>query len=171
MRSYLRKIDTKTEGDRYDVTPLFSDPDAFSNLVADLSSPFQSQTDLVAGVDALGFILGTAIACKLNVGFLPIRKGDKLPVPVRKEVFVDYTGREKSLELRTDTELQERSVLIVDEWVETGAQITAAITLVEGGGGNVIGLATIHADKNPVTDELRKQYDFRIASELSASDA
>ena len=108
------------------------------------------------------------MACKLNVGFLPIRKGGKLPVPARRQDFVDYTGTTKSLELRSDIDLIDRKVLIVDEWIETGAQISAALSLVEDGGSTIIGVASIHMDKNPFTDELRKKYNFRIASELGA---
>jgi len=60
---YLRLIDTNTPGPRYDVTPLFADYEAFSFLVEDLLEGFIGvEFDCVVGIDALGFILGTAVA-------------------------------------------------------------------------------------------------------------
>ena len=85
MKSYLRSIDTKTSGNRNDVTPLFSRPADFNALVDDLIASLADATiDYVACIDALGFILGTAIAQKLKAGIIPIRKGGKLPVEVLK---------------------------------------------------------------------------------------
>ena len=66
MKAYLQLIDTHTPGPRCDVTPLFADPAAFAQLVGDLTEPFASTLiDYVAGIDALGFILGTAMALRL----------------------------------------------------------------------------------------------------------
>ena len=156
---YLRLIDTRTRGRRYDVTPLFANPQAFSALVEDLIRPFaQVEFDCVAGIDALGFVLGTAIAVRLKKGFVPIRKGGKLPVQADTAEFVDYTGQGKSLELRTGAIHAGARVLVVDEWVETGAQIKAACELVEKQGGAVIGVATINMDDNPTTRMLREKY-------------
>ncbi len=65
MKDYLKLIDTDTPGRRCDVTPLFADPIAFAELVSDLTEPFASTAiDYVAGIDALGFILGTATALR-----------------------------------------------------------------------------------------------------------
>ena len=75
-------------------------PKRFSQLVDDLSSPFTSTPiDYVAGIDALGFILGTAIAIRLHKGFIPLRKEGKLPVETVKKEFTDYSGNRKALEL------------------------------------------------------------------------
>lgn len=105
-KEYLRLIDTQTAGPRCDVTPLFADPIAFAELIADLSEPFISTAiDYVAGIDALGFILGTAVALRLNKGFIPIRKGGKLPVAVTAREFVDYTGESKRDDLPTRARL------------------------------------------------------------------
>ena len=121
MKDYLSLIDTNTQG-RCDVTPLFADREAFSQLAEDLAKPFLSlDIDVVVAIDALGFILGTAIAERLRVGLVPARKGGKLPVETIRETSVDYTGEEKALELRTDSMKPGADVLIVDEWIETGA--------------------------------------------------
>jgi adenine phosphoribosyltransferase len=96
--SYLELIDTDTPGRRCDVTPLFSDFEAFSALVEDLLDRFGGiEFDYVAGIDALGFILGTAIAVQAQKGFVPLRKHGKLPVEAEVETFVDYTGEETGI--------------------------------------------------------------------------
>jgi len=159
MKKYLELIDTDTPGNRNDVTPLFADAAAFAELIKDLSDPFLgTQVDYVAGIDALGFILGAAIALKLGKGFIPLRKGGKLPVEVASQEFSDYSGQAKSLELRQGMLKPDDRVLLVDEWVETGAQVEAAINLVEGQGASIVGIATINIDGNPRTNRLKNEY-------------
>lgn len=160
MKPYLRKIDTNTTGNRYDVTPLFADYEAFNALVDDLVSRLgPAKVDLVACIDALGFILGTAIAQKLKAGILSVRKGGKLPVEADRVGFRDYTGQEKELEIRRDILGNGSRVLVVDEWIETGAQVAAAIKLIEARGGIVVGVAAVNIDRNPRTEALRAQYE------------
>ncbi len=169
MTQYLRKIDTKTTGRRYDVTPLFADPQAFGELVEDLVAPFlNTPLDRVACIDALGFILGTAIARRLNVGIVPVRKGDKLPVEAIGEEFRDYSGTLKRLEVRKDAFSSGTRVLLVDEWIETGAQIRAAAKLIESQGAIVVGIASINMDSNETTNEIRSKYKIQTAHENSA---
>ncbi|HET7768822.1 MAG TPA: hypothetical protein VFN74_08585 [Chloroflexota bacterium] len=150
--AYLRLIDTSTRGQRYDVTPLFADARAFARLIEDLAERCGDlKYDVVAGIDALGFILGAALALHVRRGFVPIRKGGKLPVAVERVDFADYSGQEKALELRVGAVSPGTRVLVVDEWIETGAQATATIALVERQRGVVAGVAGIHMDDNPVT--------------------
>jgi len=159
VKPYLRKIDTDTDGNRNDVTPLFADRDGFKQLVVDLAQPFEHVgIDAVVAIDALGFILGTAIAEHLDIGLVPARKGGKLPVVCERVEFVDYTAEPKALEMRRDALRPGMNVLVVDEWVETGAQVTAAIVLVEKLGALVAGIATICMDRNPATEELRSKH-------------
>jgi adenine phosphoribosyltransferase len=159
MKPYLKLIDTETPGYRNDVTPLFADAGCFGQLVDDLVVPFKdTQIDYVAGIDALGFILGTAVALKLGIGIVPIRKGGKLPVPVDTEEFQDYTGDIKQLEMRKDALPPNAHVLLVDEWIETGAQIMAAAKLVEAQGGTIVGIASINMDVKDQTNEISKKY-------------
>ena len=168
MKEYLGLIDVHTLGQRNDVTPLFADPVAFAELVADLAAPIESAgIDLVAGIDALGFILGTALAIRLGKGFLPIRKGGKLPVAVDRVEFIDYTGRPKSLELRRGSFQPGTKVLLVDEWIETGAQVKAAAQLVEQQGGRVVGVSAIHIDVNDNTRPILEKYDCQTVWEES----
>ncbi|MGD8402050.1 MAG: phosphoribosyltransferase family protein [Anaerolineales bacterium] len=159
MKEYLQLIETNTSGPRCDVTSLFANPVAFAQLVTDLSLPFTStQIDYVAGIDALGFILGTAISIYLQKGFIPIRKEGKLPVDTVKKDFIDYSGKHKILELRKGLIREFANTLVVDEWIETGAQMQAAIELIEKEKGIVAGIATIDIDTNPIPQFLQKKY-------------
>lgn len=158
-QNYLRLIDINTPGPRYDVTPLFADPVAFGALVDDITEAIPSSAyDFVAGIDALGFILGTAVAIRAGKGFIPIRKGGKLPVATKSVSFVDYSKSEKSLELRADLDLKTARILLVDEWIETGAQVNAAISLIKSQGGEIAGIATINMDENEATQLLKEKY-------------
>ena len=166
MKSYLHWIDTNTIGNRYDVTPLFSHYADFNALVDDLVACVTDTTvDLVACIDALGFILGTAIAQRLKVGILPIRKGGKLPVESDKTEFRDYTGQEKQLEIRRDVLSPGLRVLIVDEWIETGAQVSGAITLIESYGAVVVGIVSISMDDNLKTRRISSKYEVHTVWE------
>jgi adenine phosphoribosyltransferase len=159
MKDYLGLIDVNTPGRRNDVTPLFADAAAFSELVTDLTAAFApAEIDLVAGIDALGFILATAIAIRFGKGLVPIRKGGKLPVQADRQEFVDYTGKLKSLELRAGMLQPGNRILLVDEWIETGAQIKAAIALIERQGGILAGIAAINIDINDKTRPILEKY-------------
>ena len=159
MPSYLQLVDTQTQGPRYDVTPLFADYEAFASLVEDLLRPFAGvEFECVAGIDALGFILGAAIALRAKKGFVPIRKGGKLPVKTDSVEFTDYSEKRKSLEMRADAIKPGARVLVVDEWIETGSQIKAAIELIEKRRGIVVGIATINMDDNELTRWLKQNY-------------
>lgn len=158
MKNYLSLIDTNT-WPRCDVTPLFAAPGALRMLAEDLAAPFiAANIAAVAAVDALGFIVGTAVACQLGVGVLALRKGGKLPAETASETFVDYSGEQKSLEVRPFLVTPGMRLLIVDEWIETGAQVNAAARLIERLGGVVAGIATINMDENPQVKELCARY-------------
>jgi adenine phosphoribosyltransferase len=168
MKRYLELIDTNTPGQRYDVTPIFSDPLAFSLLIDDLAElADEIEFDVVAGIDALGFILASALALKLDKAMIPIRKGGKLPVKVDRESFVDYSGVEKSLEIRESVFQGFDHALVVDEWIETGAQVKAAITLIERQGTKVTGIVSIALDNSSGVKALRKRYPmFSLCEDL-----
>ena len=159
MPDYLRLIEEGRPGTRCDVTPIFAGADAFRALVDDLCSAAKAfPHDYVAGIDALGFILGSAIAIREGKGFIAVRKGGKLPVPANSREFVDYTNERKSLELRENAFPAGSRLLLVDEWIETGAQVRAAIDLIEGQSGIVAAIACINCDHNEATASLRAKY-------------
>lgn len=163
--NYLEFIDTNTTGLRYDVSPLFKQVEAFDALIRDLAHPFIGRNiDLVAGIDALGFIIGTGVALSLHKGFIPIRKGGKLPTTVRRISFSDYSKQSKWLEIREDSINPGQNILLVDEWIETGAQITAAVQLIEGLSGIIAGITAINMDDNRKTQDLRTRYFCHVLS-------
>ena len=148
MSHYLDLIDRTTTGNRCDVTPLFADPEAFAQMLDDLLGRIGDiEFDLVVAIDALGFILGTGIALRVGKGLVVARKGGKLPLACEVVTFVDYTRQTKRLEMRPDALRPGERVLIVDEWVETGAQVRAVIGLVEHLGGIVAGVASLNIDE------------------------
>ncbi|MBI5689587.1 MAG: adenine phosphoribosyltransferase [Verrucomicrobia bacterium] len=157
---YLALIDrSKLHYKRSDVTPIFAEPAAFARLVEDLAGPYRGAgVQRVAGTDALGFIVGTALALRLGVGFVPIRKGGKLPVRHERAEFTDYTGAAKALELRAQPWPAGTRVLLVDEWIETGAQARAAVELIERAEGVVAGIAAIAFRRNEKTAPLWARY-------------
>ncbi len=147
VRDYLRLIDSDTSGNRADVTPLFADAIAFRRAVRDLlAQARESDFSVVAGIDALGFILGAALAMEAGTGFVPVRKAGKLPVATDSIGFDDYDGVHKTLEIRHGVLGSGDRVLVVDEWIETGAQVLATTSLLEARGASVAGIATIHCD-------------------------
>ncbi len=159
MREYLKLIDTDTQGVRSDVSPLFRDFEATQKLVQDLIAPFLDlNVTHVAGIDALGFILGALVARELEAGFVLIRKGDKLPVPTFSREYISSSGHFKRLELRKDAVQKGDRVLIVDDWIETGAQMKSALGLFEQTEAEVVGMAAICIEQNKKTEKLRTQY-------------
>ncbi len=157
---YLSLIDrSKLHYKRSDVTPIFAEPAAFAALVEDMIAPWKNEKiDRVVGTDALGFVVGTAIALKLGVGFVPVRKGGKLPVKKESASFTDYSGGEKTFELRANPWPAGTRVLLTDEWIETGATARAAVELIERAGGVVVGIAAIAFRKNEKTASLWAKY-------------
>lgn len=157
---YLSLIDrSKVHFKRSDVSPIFAHPEAFTKLVDDLIQPYlDDKVTFVAGLDAMGFIVGTALALRLGVGFVPVRKAGKLAVQHDTESFQDYTGTAKALTLRTQPFPANSRVLIVDEWIETGTQARAAVALIERAGGVVAGITAIAFRKNLKTDDLWNRF-------------
>ena len=147
MTDYLKLIDRETTGNRCDVTPLFADPAAFARLLDDLAGLLAGAAfDVVAAIDALGFVLGTGLALRTGKRLVLVRKGGKLPVRADAAEFVDYTGGRKSLELRPDAVAVGARVLGRGRVGGDRAQVRAAISLVEARGGVVAGVAAINID-------------------------
>lgn len=159
---YLSKIAPNTKGEAFawlDPTSIYIDSRAFSDLTTDLVSQVNAANiDLVAGIDAMGFPLASAIAGRLGKGFLAIRKPSKLCVEVVSITYSCYAGSGKVMEMRKGAFPPGARVLIVDQWMETGGTMLGAIELVEGQGGVIAGLATICVETNDLTNQLRRKY-------------
>ncbi len=173
---YYRKYINKETKGRCDVTPLFGNPEAFSKLLNDLIKPFRkTKFNKIVGLDALGFVIGGALAQKMKMGFIPIRKVGKLPglnKTILRTSFKDYSKTKKTFEINKSAVNKGDKVLLVDEWIETGSQIKAAIKLIEKQCGKVIGVSTLCSHKNKNTKILFDNYNLKsikIIDELKAS--
>ncbi len=141
--SLIREIpDYPKPGIRFlDITPLLSNSEAFSAVTKSFSSYAEAGT-LVAGVEARGFILASALAHQLNSGFIPIRKAGKLPYATLSESYGLEYGTD-TLEIHVDALGAGDKVLIVDDVLATGGTIAAAIELVRRCGGEVVGVLAL----------------------------
>ncbi|XP_058489821.1 adenine phosphoribosyltransferase [Solea solea] len=159
---YLSLMAPNTKGPAFawlDPSRLYCNSQALADCVADLLSPFSSDTvDLVAGIDAMGFILGASAATSLGKGFLAIRKAGHLCVATQSQNYSDYTGREKTMETRLDVLKPGVRVLLVDQWIETGGTMKAAIELVEQLGATVVGVAAVAVENTTGGKWIKDNY-------------
>ena len=161
-RWYLNIMSPNTKGKKFawlDPTSIYINGDAFHDLLDDLVADLEPVTcDVIGGVDAMGFVLGSALATRLGVGFLPIRKAGKLCVDTDSVTFSNYSGRTQDMEMRKPAFAAGTKVLLVDQWVETGGTMDGAIRLVEQQGGEVAGLVAIAMEENEKTAGYRKKF-------------
>ena len=128
------------------------------------------QIDKVACVEGRGFLLGAPVAYGLKVGLVPIRSLGKLNNKVFSETLIDYSGKEKALEIHEDAINTSEKILLIDDWVETGATIKAAIKLIEKCGGKVVGIGAFMDDtKDDLREELKK-YNYQYLEKVVADD-
>ena len=125
----------------YDLTTLLKDPTGFYGLVDQLCAHYEgTKVDLVAGMEARGFIFAPALAYRLNAGFVPIRKPKKLPGKVASVTYQLEYGAD-SMEIHEDAIKPGQRVLICDDLLATGGTAAAAVKLVQQLGGKVAGAA------------------------------
>ncbi|MGH3583355.1 MAG: adenine phosphoribosyltransferase, partial [Mycobacterium sp.] len=112
-------------------------------IVTDALAEVADGADLIAGIDARGFLLGAAVALKLGTGVLAVRKGGKLPPPVHAEHYeLEYGSA--TLEIPADgIEMTGRRVLVIDDVLATGGTLAAAARLLERSGAHVIGAGVV----------------------------
>ena len=121
-----------------DITPLLGDPRGFALVIDALSSRFVGEPlDAVAGIEARGFIFGAALAQRLNLSFVPIRKPGKLPASVDRISYSLEYG-EAELEVHKDAFKRGARVLVVDDLLATGGTASAAGELVRRRGATVV---------------------------------
>ena len=161
-RWYLNIMSPNTKGEKFawlDPTSIYINTNAFIDLLDDLLDDLEEiDCDVVAGIDAMGFVLGSALAARLRKGFLPIRKAGKLCVDTKKVNFVNYSKRNQFMEIRFPAFEAGTKVFIVDQWVETGGTMGAAIKLIEQQGGLVKGVIALAIEENDNTKKLRNDY-------------
>lgn len=128
-----------------DITPLLQDPKVFRVLIDAFVHRYMDagmRPDVVAGLDARGFILGAVVAYQLGVGFVPIRKKGKLPFTTVEETYeLEYGSA--TVELHTDAVRAGSKVLLIDDLIATGGTMMAGKKLLEKLGAEVIEGAAI----------------------------
>jgi len=161
-RWYLSLMSPNTKGKQFawlDPTSIYINQAAFSDLLTDLLADLDAGAiDVVGGCDAMGFVLGAALAARLGRGFLPIRKAGKLCVDTDRVEFLNYSGRTQGMEMRQPAFAPGTRVLLVDQWIETGGTMEGAIQLVERQGGTVAGLVAIAMETKPQTQAYRTRF-------------
>jgi adenine phosphoribosyltransferase len=161
LRNHIRTVgDWPAPGIQFrDITPLLQDPKVFRILIDAfvhryLAAPLRP--DVVAGLDARGFILGSVVAYELNVGFVPIRKKGKLPFTTVEETYeLEYGSA--TVELHTDAVKSGDRVLLIDDLIATGGTMMAGKKLLEKLGACVMeGAAIVDLPELGGSDRLRE---------------
>jgi adenine phosphoribosyltransferase len=126
-----------------DITPVLQNPKTF-RVVIDLfvHRYMDMQPDVIAGLDARGFILGSVLAYELSLGFVPIRKKGKLPFTTVSESYELEYGN-ATVEMHTDAVKPGQRVVLVDDLIATGGTMMAGKKLIEKLGATVIEGAAI----------------------------
>src|SRR5579871_5193307 len=120
-----------------DLTPLLLDAKAWKQVCDALAEPFAgTKVSRVCGIESRGFLYGVAVAERLGVGFVPVRKPGKLPAKTVRETYALEYGQD-SLEMHQDALVAGQEVLVVDDLLATGGTAAAACRLVERLGAKV----------------------------------
>lgn len=126
-----------------DITPLLQDPSALALAIELMANPFRGhRIDVVVGAESRGFIFGTAVACCLSAGFVPIRKPGKLPA-ARRSCRYDLEYGTDCLELHADAIGKGQRVLLVDDVLATGGTMGACANLIRQLEGNLVAAAVL----------------------------
>ncbi|HEV2475123.1 MAG TPA: adenine phosphoribosyltransferase [Candidatus Dormibacteraeota bacterium] len=166
LKKYVRDVpDYPQKGIVFrDITPLLGEKNIFREVVELMSKAWTAHPpDLVAAIEARGFIPGAAMAVKLGAGFVPIRKTGKLPwMTVRESYELEY-GTDQ-LEVHSDAVQPGQKVLIVDDVLATGGTASAAIRLMRKLGADVVGVQVLI--ELGYLDGRRRLTDVKLVSEI-----
>jgi adenine phosphoribosyltransferase len=162
LKEFIRDIpDFPTEGILFrDITPLLADAVALKAAIEMLAQPYiKDGIDVVAAVEARGFIFGSAVAKSLGAGFVPIRKKGKLPFETHSVSYGLEYGKDV-VEVHTDAVKPGTKVLMVDDLLATGGTMAAACELIENLGGQIVGLTFLIELADLKGREKFAQYDI-----------
>ena len=161
LREHIRTVpDWPAPGVQFrDMTQLLQNPKVFRVLIDAFVHRYMDpalRPDVVAGLDARGFILGAVVAYELNVGFVPIRKKGKLPFTTVEETYeLEYGSA--TVELHTDAVRPGDKVLLIDDLIATGGTMMAGKKLLEKLGAQVMeGAAIVDLPELGGSDRLRE---------------
>ena len=126
-----------------DITTATKDAKSMNLMIDFLYEKFKDERiDYVAGIESRGFIFGAPLACRLNAGFVPIRKPNKLPADTIKESYSLEYGTD-TIEMHADAVKEGDRVLVIDDLLATGGTAVAACNLVRKVGADVVAAAFI----------------------------
>ena len=124
-----------------DITTALKEPETLKIMVDYLCDQFKDiKIDYVAGIESRGFIFGMPMAYKMNAGFVPVRKPNKLPAATYSQEYELEYGTDK-IEIHKDAIEKGANVLIVDDLLATGGTAEAACKLIKQTGANLVGIA------------------------------
>jgi adenine phosphoribosyltransferase len=124
-----------------DICPLLADGPAFDAVIHALAQAAHGGADIVAGIEARGFLVAGALARQLGCGLVPVRKAGKLPPPtLRRSYELEYGSAEIEV---PEGLLDGKRVVIVDDVLATGGTMRAAADLLAAAGATVVGLAVV----------------------------
>lgn len=128
-----------------DITTLIGDNQVFAQVIEVLKQRYKEQKiDFIAGIEARGFIFGSALAYALNVGFIPIRKKGKLPsTTVSEKYSLEYGFDELEIHIDALRDKKDARVVLVDDLIATGGTAQASVKLIESLGGKCVEAAFI----------------------------
>ena len=141
LKDYIRNIkDYPKEGILFrDITTLLKDKDAFKLAIDKMAEQVKDKkVDLIVGAESRGFLIGSALAYKMNSGFIPVRKKGKLPYKTISEEYALEYGTD-TLFMHEDAIKKGDNILVVDDLIATGGTALAMIKMVEKLGGIVVG--------------------------------
>ena len=125
----------------FDITTLIKDGPALKYSVDAMAEQYKGKKiDAIMGAESRGFIFGAAMAYKLGVGFIPVRKPGKLPYKTC-QVSYDLEYGSSSLEMHVDAISKGDNILVVDDLIATGGTAKAMAQIIEQMGGNVVGFS------------------------------
>lgn len=126
-----------------DITPLIGNPTVFHKVIDEFALRYKLEAiDAVVGIDARGFIFGSALAYRLGTAFVPVRKSGKLPFD-KYEVTYDLEYGSDTVAIHRDAFSKDSRVLICDDLLATGGTLAASIKLVEKLKGHIVGIAIL----------------------------
>jgi len=145
VREHIRQVpDFPKKGILFlDITTATKDAKAFEKSMDFLYEQFKNEkVDYIAGIESRGFIFGAALALKLDAGFIPIRKPNKLPADTIKETY-DLEYGSDTIEMHKDAVKTGDKVVIIDDLLATGGTAAAACNLVRKAGAEVVAASFI----------------------------